>query len=67
MRMACSKDDDKPKCMSQVIDALRGDVALVAIDIGIQVLLKPDGFAKLSEAMKDHVFSQARAEAKDFY
>ena len=67
MRMACAKDDEKAKYMSQVVDALRGDAALVAMDLGTEVLLKPDGFQKLSEAMRDNVFPQARAEAKERY
>ena len=68
MRMAFAKDDEKKKkYMSQVIDALRGDAALVAMDLGPDVLLKSDGFQKLSGAMKDNVFPQARAEAKELY
>ena len=40
MRMSSQKEEDMPKTMSMIIDALRGDAAQIAMDIGTEELLK---------------------------
>ena len=67
MRMSSQKEEDMPKTMSMIIDALRGDAAQIAMDIGTKELLKKDGFEKLDKRIKDFVFPQAHAEAKELY
>ena len=67
VRMAAVKDDDKAKHISQIVDALRGGAALVALDLGTEALLESDGLEKLATALRDNVSPQARAEAKELY
>ena len=67
MRWASAKDDDKPKMMNIVIEGLRGEAALVAMDLGKDVLIKADGMDDLINAMRANVFPKAQAEAKDLY
>ena len=67
IRMRAAKDEDIKKTMSQVVDSLRGEAAMIAMDVGLTDLMKPSGLEELVEAMKKHVVPQARAEAKEFY
>ena len=72
IRWMSSKDEDKPKTMSQIIEALRGDAASVAMDIGKDVLMqvgKDDntGYTRLVDDIRSMVFPFARAEAKSLY
>ena len=53
--------------MNMVVEGLRGEAALVAMDLGMETLLAEDGIATLTEAMGKHVFPKAEAEAKDLY
>ena len=48
MRWASAKDDDKPKMMNIVIEGLRGEAALVAMDLGKDVAA-----GHLSQAQSD--------------
>ena len=67
MRWKSTKDEDKPKTINMIIESLRGEAALVAMDLGETKLMAEDGFKDLINAMRDHVFPQARAEAKELY
>ena len=60
--------------MSQIVEALRGDAAQVAMGIGTEELLRvgpgttnDPGFKLLKESMRGMVFPFARAEAKLLY
>ena len=68
-RWESTKKEDCPKQMNSVIESLRGDAALLAMDLGKDILMKEDGtgLKKLVEAIRGHVFPQARAEAKELY
>ena len=46
---------------------MRGEAGRVAMDIAEEKLMKPDGGKTLIEAMRAHVFPQARTEAKELY
>ena len=67
MRFRASKTDDLPKTTNSIIESLRGEVAQVAMNLGEDDLIKPDGIEQLVKAMRAHVFPQARAEAKELY
>ena len=67
IRMKATNDDDINKTMSQIVESLRGEAAMIAMDVGLTELMKPTGLEQLVEAMKKHVFPQARAEAKELY
>ena len=51
----------------RLAESLRGEAASVAMDVGIAKLISADGIKDLVEAMRKHVFPQARAEAKELY
>ena len=67
IRLKSCKDEDKPKTMSKIVESLRGEAALVAMDVGLTELIAVDGFDKLLARMRTHVFPQARVEAKELY
>ena len=67
MRFRASKEEDLPKTTNSVIESLRGEAAQVAMNLGEDVLILPDGIEQLVKAMRAHVFPQARAEAKELY
>eukprot|EP00973_Karenia_brevis_P037740 5205921-Karenia_brevis.AAC.1 len=50
-----------------IIEGLRGEAAQIAIDIGSTEILKETGFETLKTKLRNHVFPQARAEAKELY
>ena len=64
MRWASAKEDDKPKMMNMVIEGLRGEAALVAMDLGKDALIGAGGMDSLINAMQAKVFPKAQAEAK---
>ena len=72
VRWESTKVEDLKKTMSMIIEALRGEAANVAMDIGIKELMKvgPDhdtaeqpGFRQLMDGMRNMVFPFSRAEA----
>ena len=67
MRVRCSKEEDLRKTMSMIVEALRGEAAQVAMDLGLDELREADGFQKLEFAIQKMAFPQAHAEAKDLY
>ena len=67
MRSRSSKEEDLPRTMNSIVESLRGEAALVAMDIGEDDLMETDGVKTLIDAMRKHVFPQARAEAKELY
>ena len=67
IRWSSSKDEDKPRAMAQIVEGLRGEAALTAMDVGLVILMGKDGLDKLLLAMSSRVFPQARAEAKELY
>ena len=67
MRARSSKEEDRDRTMNHIIESLRGEAGRVAMDIGLEKLMKPDGVKVLIEAMRQQVFPQARAEAKELY
>jgi hypothetical protein len=67
MRFRASKSEDLPKTTNSIIESLRGEAAQVAMNLGEDDLIKPDGIEQLVKAMRAHVFPQARAEAKELY
>ena len=67
IRWEATEHEDKQKTMSKIVDSLRGEAALIAMDVGMEDLMKVDGLDKLIAAILKHVFPQARAEAKELY
>ena len=65
--MDSCKAEDKKKSMSMIVVGLRGEAAQTAMDLGIETILSEYGLKKLTEAIRGHVFPQARAEAKELY
>jgi hypothetical protein len=64
VRWSSSKEEDKPRAMAQIVEGLRGEAALTAMDVGLEVLMGMGGLKELLEAMSSRVSPQARAEAK---
>eukprot|EP00973_Karenia_brevis_P015812 2164260-Karenia_brevis.AAC.1 len=50
-----------------IVEGLRGEAAQIAIDIGSTKILGENGFKLLKDALRQHVFPQAPAEAKELY
>ena len=67
MKMSSVKKEDKPKEMANIVQALRGEAATLAMDIGYTDLLNNDGIDKLTKAIQARVFPHAHAEAKELY
>ena len=76
VRWESTKVVDLKKTMSMIIEALRGEAANVAMDIGKAELMKvgtdfvtagQPGFQKLMEGMRNMVFPFSRAEAKTLF
>ena len=67
MRWRSSKEEDKDRTTNNIIESLRGEAGQVAMDLGQEELMKPTGAKSLIDAMRAHVFPQARAEAKELY
>ena len=67
MRWRSCKEADQQKTMNMVVEGLRGEAAQVAMDIGMEELLRQDGMETLINTMRDHIFPKAQAEAKDLY
>ena len=73
MRWSSAKAEDKPKTMSMIIEALRGEAASTAMDIGKDKLVQvgegtnDEGYHELIEDIRKMVFPFARAEAKSLY
>ena len=62
IRWRSTRDDDKPRTMSTVIEGIRGDSGLTAIDISHTVLLTENDTHRLLEGIRADVFPHARAE-----
>ena len=69
IRWKSTNPEDYGKTMNTIIESLRGDASLLAMDIGGDALMAEDGsgFEKLVDAVRANVFLQARAEAKELY
>ena len=67
MRASSSKAEDLPRTMNSIVESLCGEAGQVAMDIGEEDLMTPAGVKTLIDAMRKHVFPQARAEAKELY
>ena len=68
LKFKVTKDEEFSKTMTNVIENLRGDALSVAMEIGMDELLKPDtGAKKLFDAILEHVFPIARHESKALY
>jgi hypothetical protein len=69
IRFQSSEEEDKYRALSSIVEALRGEAALVAMDVGMDKLMnkKLTGFDDLVTAMTARVFPQAQAEAKELY
>ena len=60
-------EEDKETTRGAIIESLRGEAAFVAMDLSSATLMANDGFKDLVNAVRKHVFPQARAEAKELY
>ena len=67
MRWRSCKEEDHQKTMNMVGEGLRGEAALVAMDLGMEELLRQDGMETLINAMRAHASPRAQAEAKGLY
>ena len=67
IRWKSTKAEDYGKTINTIIESLRGDAALLAMDTGGDALMAThgSGFTKLVGAVRANVFLQARAEAKE--
>ena len=52
-----TKQDERTELGSNVLESLRGDAFLIAEELGLSVLKRPDAALQLIEAVRNHVFS----------
>ena len=66
LKLQTAKKTDVPKVVQNVVEVLRGKAMQVAIQIGIEDLVAPDGSGGelLMSKMKEHVFPVAQHEVK---
>ncbi len=62
-----AKSDDQPGLGSRVLEGLRGDAYLVALDMGADELSKSFAVPSLVERMKKAVFPHQETEAQELY
>ena len=62
-----TKDDDKPALAGKIVEGLRDDALLIAMEIGYKELATADGVANLVEKMRLSVFPYRKEEAKELY
>ena len=67
MKMTSVKAEDAAKTINSIVEALRGEAAVVAMDVGVTTLLADGGWKKLVEAVRVHTFTNVRTEAKELY
>ena len=65
LKIKTTKEDDKDKICSSLVEALHGKAASVAQDIGTEKLSEKDGFLVLIEALKKDAFPRMDKEARD--
>jgi hypothetical protein len=64
LKLKTTKDEDKKKVVSGIVENLKGDALNVAMEIGIDKLLEDDGLDVLFKSMVAHIFPVARHESK---
>ena len=62
-----SIDVDWAPLVNKVVEGLRGDAFLIARDVGLVELTKPDGLVKLVSKIRSFVFPRAAEEAKELF
>ena len=62
-----TKDDDKPSLAGKIIEGLRDEALLVAMEMGYEKLASEDGIKVLVTKMRNHIFPYQKEEAKEFY
>ena len=67
MKMTSVKAEDAAKTINSIVEALLGEAAVVAMDVGVTTLLADGGWKKLVEAVRVHTFTNVRTEAKELY
>ena len=67
MEINSVKNEDLSKSVNSIIKALRGKAAIIAMDLGVEKLLEPDGCKTLVESMRKLVFTNIRAGSKELY
>ena len=69
LKLKMSKTEDIPQVVMHTVENLRGEALQVAVEIGIDELIKTDGSGgeKLLLAMQRHIFPVAQHEAKELY
>ena len=59
-----AEEDDRPKMVSKIVNSLRGEASLLAMDMGRDKLTSSTGITGLIDAIQLHIFPQQRTEAK---
>ena len=69
LKIQTAKKDDIANVITNVVENLRGEAMQVAVQIGIDTLISPDGYGgrMLLEEMRKHIFPVAQHEAKALY
>ena len=62
-----TKEEDKPALAGKIVEGLRDDALLVAMEIGYQELATAKGVANLVDKMRQSVFPYRKEEAKELY
>ena len=61
------EDKDRKLVASKVIEGLFGEALSLAMDLGTEALFEESGIEKLIARIKEHIFPNTRAEARELY
>ena len=62
-----AEDKDRKLVASKIVEGLFGEALSIAMDLGIEVLVEEDGIETLVQRIKEHIFPNTRAEARELY
>ena len=62
-----TKEEDRPALASKIVEGLRDDALIIAMDIGHKALSEITGVKTLVERMRKAVFPYQLEEAKEMY
>ncbi len=66
-KAAATEEKDRPSLAAKIVDSLRGDAMLVAMEFGRTRLLAKTGVEDLVEELRARIFHMKQAEARELF
>jgi hypothetical protein len=67
MRLASMKEADRVAVAAKIIDGLRGEACIIAMEIGSETLLSEKGIELFIATIKDRLFPIREVEARELF